>query len=254
MDEMPQQTAPNEKAAITRRKFLKVMGLAGAATATSSAAWALGPYSHKPGSKKGTRYGMVIDLRKCFGCHACTISCKAQNDVPLGYWRSWVSITETGTFPDVHRSFLPILCNQCEEPPCVDVCPTGATYKRDDGIVMQEDDKCIGCKYCIQACPYKVKFAHPTKKVAQKCDFCVERVDQGLMPACVNTCNARARTFGDLNDPNSEISQVLNDNPVQVLRPEFGTEPRVFYIGLDKSDYQPSCNLCTLPGKAHRHE
>jgi len=231
------------------------MGLAvtAAAAAQGGAALALVPYAHRSDLGKGRRFGMVIDLRKCFGCHACSVACKSEFDVPLGYWKSWVMTSERGEYPAVQRNFVPVLCNHCDEPPCTDVCPTGATYKRDDGIVMQEDERCIGCGYCIQACPYKAKFKHPTGKVANKCDFCVDRVDQGLLPSCVNTCNARARIFGDLNDPESDISKVLRKNSVQTLRPEFGTEPRVFYIGLDQSSFDPSCNLCAQPGAAHSH-
>ena len=238
---------------VSRRKFLKGLGVTAAAVATVGSTAALTPAARAARKKKTARYGMVIDLKKCFGCHACSVACKAQFDVPLGFWRSWVVTTERGKYPNVKRSFLPVLCNQCDNPPCVTVCPTGATYKRSDGIVAQREDNCIGCKYCVQACPYKAKFSHPTKKVAQKCDFCIERVEQGLMPSCVNTCNAKARVFGDLNDPDSEISRVIRENPVQALRTEFGTEPRVFYIGLNQGDYQPTCNLCALGSVAHEH-
>jgi tetrathionate reductase subunit B len=162
-----------------------------------------------------------------------------------------VSYTERGEYPQVQRNFLPLLCNQCDNPPCVDVCPSGATYRREDGIVMQVDEKCIGCKACIQGCPYRVKFVNPETKTAQKCDFCVHRVDQGIVPSCVNTCNARARIFGDLNNPDSEISKVIQENKVQSLRTELGTEPRVFYIGLDQFSYDPVKSKA--PGISHEH-
>lgn len=135
-----------------------------------------------------------------------------------------------------------MLCNQCDNPPCVKACPTHATKQRTDGIVTQNDKICIGCKYCVQACPYAIKYADEKTHTAHKCDFCLHRVEQGLLPACVNTCNARARVFGDLNDPESAVSRLIASNPVQTLRPEMGTDPRVFYIGLDRSAYRLAKN------------
>jgi len=182
-------------------------------------------------------YGMVIDTRRCSGCHACSVACKSEFDVPLGSTRSWVEYTEKGTYPNVSRAFLPRLCNHCSEPQCVSVCPTGATWKREeDGIVVVDADICIGCKYCLHACPYDARFINPVTGSADKCDFCLHRVSKGVAPSCVNTCPGRARIFGDLNDPQSEISRVLNDNRVSVLRPEMGTKPNVFYIDADHSD------------------
>ncbi|HYF93270.1 MAG TPA: 4Fe-4S dicluster domain-containing protein [Symbiobacteriaceae bacterium] len=179
------------------------------------------------------RYGMVIDLRQCIGCYACTVSCKSENQVPLGVFRTWVKEVEVGAFPNVSRHFLPWLCNQCEDPVCVRNCPVGATYKRADGITVIAQDECIGCRYCIASCPYGARFINPETNTASKCDFCVHRVEQGLVPSCVNTCVGRARVFGDLNDPESEISKLIARTPTQVLKPEAGTEPRVFYIGAD---------------------
>ncbi len=189
---------------------------------------------------------MVIDLRRCFGCHACSVACKAEQDVPLGYFKSWVVVSEKGTFPDVKRDFVPVLCNHCDRPPCVEACPTKATRQRRDGIVTQDDNLCIGCKYCMQACPYAVKYSDPVLETAQKCDFCLHRVEQGMLPACVNTCNARARIFGDLNDPDSAVSRLIATNAVQTLRPAMGTDPHVFYIGLDKDAYAPVKNQFSL--------
>lgn len=222
---------------VSRRTFLKQVGVGASAAAAASLTGCEGAGEvNKPG--EGPRYGMVIDLRRCFGCHACTVACKAeQEDVPLGYWKSWVIQTERNSYPHVRRLMLPVLCNHCQDPPCVPVCPTGATYQRPDGTVVVEEQHCIGCKYCILACPYNVRYLHPQARVAKKCDFCIHRVEQGLLPACVNTCNARARIFGDLNDPTSWVSRVLAQNPVQVLQPERGTDPRVFYVDLDRSAY-----------------
>lgn len=183
--------------------------------------------------QKGKRFGMVIDLRKCVGCQACTASCKCENDVPAGQYRTYVPEYEIGAFPDVRKIFLPQLCNHCENPACVSVCPTGATFKREDGIVVVDDSICWGCGYCINACPYDKRFFNEKSKVADKCTFCAHRVDNGLLPACVETCVGGARVFGDLNDPNSEISKLLNNFPTSVMKQYQGTKPRVFYIGLN---------------------
>jgi tetrathionate reductase subunit B len=224
----------NKSKTVSRRSFMNAIGVGAASAATVVAA----PRSAKAITvNRKPRYGMLIDLRRCIGCHACSVACKAEFDVPLGVYRSWVEYAEKGDFPNVRRSFLPRLCNHCEQPPCVGVCPTGATWKREeDGIVVTDSDICIGCKYCIQACPYDARFINPKTGAADKCDFCVHRVTQGLVPSCVNTCIGGARIFGDLNDPESEIARLIATSPVTVLRPEQGTEPNVFYIGLDQAD------------------
>ena len=147
---------------------------------------------------------------------------------------TWVRVWEKGEYPNVEMSFLPRLCNHCDDPPCVDVCPVNATWQREDGIVVIDQETCIGCKYCIQACPYDMRYINPLTNTADKCDFCLQRVSKGLKPACVATCIGGARIFGDLNDPDSEVSKLVASEPVQVLKPEFGTEPQVFYINLDK--------------------
>ena len=179
------------------------------------------------------RYAMLIDLRRCIGCHTCSVACKSANDVPLGVWRSWVKQIEKGTYPYVTKSFLPSLCNQCENPVCVTVCPTKASYRREDGIVLIDPHRCIGCRYCMSACPYDVRYVNPLKRIVQKCDFCVHRIDADLLPACVEACPVGARIFGDLNDPNSEIARLMATHPVQVLKPEMATKPQVFYIDAD---------------------
>jgi tetrathionate reductase subunit B len=190
-------------------------------------------------SKISKRYAMVIDLRKCIGCHSCSVACKTENEVPPAVWRSWVKIMEKGRYPIARTYALPIQCNNCENAICAKVCPTKASYKREDGIVMIDPHKCVGCKYCMAACPYQVRYLNPVRKYAQKCYFCAHRVEQGLLPACVETCPAGARTFGDMNDPASEISRMLIENPTEVLKPEAGTKPSVFYIGLDKDVANP---------------
>ncbi len=229
---------------LSRRAFI---GSAGTAAAAATLSGCVGKTKvNTPG--RGPRYGMVIDLRRCFGCHACSVACKAEQDVPLGFFKNWVIQTEKGHYPHVGRQFVPVLCNHCEDPPCVKACPTRSTVQRADGIVTQDDKTCIGCSYCVHACPYGVKYKDPRTKTAQKCDFCLHRVDQGMLPACVNTCNARARIFGDLNDPDSAVSRLIATNPVASLRPEMGTDPRVFYIGLDGDSYRPVRNRRHLVG------
>ena len=227
-----------------RREFLKTAGGVAVGTAVGGVALSqAGSAETKTepvadgADGPGVQYGMLIDLRRCIGCHACSVACKAESDVPMGVARSWVEYTEKGQYPNVSRSFLPRLCNQCSEPDCVRVCPTGATYKRpQDGIVVIDQGVCIGCLYCAQACPYGARFLNPVTRFADKCDFCIHRVAKGLVPSCVNTCQGRARIFGDINDVNSEIYLLMSKNPVSVLREHIGTNPNVFYIGLDSTD------------------
>jgi tetrathionate reductase subunit B len=192
---------------------------------------------------------MVIDLRKCVGCQSCTVACKSENNIPVGYYRTYVdvsqegsttptllgeTVTANGNFEQLVKVLnVPKLCNHCDNPPCVTVCPVKATFKRQDGPVLVDPRLCIGCGTCVNACPYDARFINPISNTADKCTFCVERIDQGVLPACVTTCVGRARIFGDLNDPMSEVSQLVGKNQVQVRKPEMGTDPQVFYIGLD---------------------
>jgi len=231
-------TENSQRPVVNRRKFLETSAATGVAAAATLASAPVGAAA-TPTPRK--RYGMLIDIRRCYGVHACSVACKAENGVPLGQTRSWVEYIEKGTYPNVTRSFLPRLCNHCEKPNCVSVCPTGATWKRkEDGIVVVDDDICIGCKYCVHACPYDARYPNPVTGTVDKCDFCIHRVSQGLEPACVEACPSRARIFGDLNDPESEISKLVATNPVTVLRPEKGTEPNVFYIEADHADEHTS--------------
>ncbi|HIE07533.1 MAG TPA: 4Fe-4S dicluster domain-containing protein [Desulfarculaceae bacterium] len=190
---------------------------------------------HKSKNKDLPRWGMVIDLDRCVGCHTCEIACKFENDVPLGIWRGWVKEIEKGTQPNVVRSFRPTLCNHCENPICVKVCPVHASWQREDGIVMINPHLCVGCKYCMASCPYEVRYIHPQKGIIDKCDFCSTRVDAGLKPSCVEACPASARIFGNLNDPKSEVAKLVATKPVVTLKPEMGTGPRVYYISLDNA-------------------
>jgi len=182
---------------------------------------------------KTKHYGMVIDLRQCVGCQSCTAACMIENNVPSNQNRTSVTEMELGEFPDVRKAFLPQLCNHCDDPACVPVCPTGATFKREDGLVVVDSEVCWGCGYCENACPYDKRFMNKETKVIDKCTFCAHRVDDGLLPSCVETCVGGARIFGDLNDKSSEISKLLANFPTNTLKKEQGTKPQVYYIGLD---------------------
>ena len=184
-------------------------------------------------------YGFAIDLRKCIGCHACTIACKAEHEIPVGVNRCWVKTVEKGTFPDTRRFFFPVLCNQCEDAPCVRICPTNALFKRRDAIVDLNSDSCIGCRACMEACPYDQLFIDPNTRTAEKCNFCANRVENKLQPACVSVCPTECRIFGDLDDPTSEVSRIVQREAFMVRKPEKGTGPKVFYLGAEESVIRP---------------
>ena len=175
-------------------------------------------------------YGFVIDNRKCIGCHACSVACKSENEVPLGVSRTWVKYVETGRFPDTRRHFQVTRCNHCANPPCARICPTQAMFQRADGIVEFDSSVCIGCKACMQACPYDAIHIDPDTNTAAKCNFCAHRTEIGLEPACVVVCPEHAIIAGDMNDPNSEISHTLARQDLTVRKPEQGTAPKLFYI------------------------
>jgi len=199
------------------------------------------------------RWGMVVDLKLCVGCNSCVIACKAGRGTPQGTFWNKVLEQEVGTFPEARRIFWPVRCMHCEEPACLEVCPTGATSQREDGIVMVDAKKCVGCKACILACPYEartlwkektgyfgesftpyevVAYSNHRLGTVQKCDFCVERLDQGLKPYCVETCLTGALIFGDLDDPNSEVYLSLKQGRISFkLKEELGTKPSINYIG-----------------------
>jgi Fe-S-cluster-containing dehydrogenase component len=214
------------------------------------------------------RWGMVIDRKKCIGCYSCMISCKQSHALPPEVFWNRVLISETGIYPTVINHILPVLCNHCKEAACVKVCPTGATSKREDGIVIVNADQCVGCRYCVVACPYQMRSYYTDGKkeywpgqgltelermgrevlyplqlrTVIKCNFCVERIDEGLKerlrpgvdrevtPVCVNACPVKARTFGDLDDPTSNVFKLVRERRGYQLHPEFGTEPSVFYV------------------------
>lgn len=205
-----------------------------------------------------TKLGMVIDLDRCIGCQTCANACKVQNNVPMGMLWNRV-LTEgseeidgvSGVYPHVKKKYIPVSCQHCENAPCVKVCPVGATYKADDGTVQIDYDRCIGCRYCMAACPYNVRVFNwteavrhpgfnygdskvPVRKVGvvEKCTMCKERTSEGLDPMCVVCCPAEARTFGDLDDPNSEVSRLIREKNGEQLLKEKGTKPQVYYLGL----------------------
>lgn len=213
------------------------------------------------------RWGMVIDLKRCIGCWACAIACKEAHFLPRGILWNRVLISESGRFPTVTKEMYPVLCNHCEEAACVEVCPSGASVKREDGVVLIDSDKCIGCRYCVVACPYQHRTfydderseyfpgqgltafeelgreIYPLEKgTVVKCNFCVERIDEGLgrglkpgvdrdaTPACVNICPVAARVFGDLEDPSSNVSELIRSRRGVQFHAEFGTDPSVYYV------------------------
>lgn len=202
-----------------------------------------------------TLWGKVIDQGKCIGCHACTIACKSEHQVPLGVTRTYVKQVEVGTYPSVQRHFQVTRCNQCEDAPCAAICPVTAMYRRPDGIVDFDRDACIGCKACMAACPYDAIYIDPVSHSAEKCNFCAHRIDQGLEPACVAVCPERAIIVGDLADPESEVSRLVATGKVAVRKPEKETNPKLFY--LDASDFTRVPGLAALPpihATAEQHE
>jgi Fe-S-cluster-containing dehydrogenase component len=202
-------------------------------------------------------WGYIVDTTRCIGCGSCVRACKVENDVPDTFFRTWVERYEISDSKKVHVDspngaiesfkenntkdseidkayFVPKLCNHCYDSPCTQVCPVGASYRSPDGVVLIDKKHCVGCGYCVQACPYGCRYIDESKGVADKCTFCYHRIHKGEAPACVNACPRNARIYGNLKDPNSKINKILNQRRYGVLKPDLGTNPKCFYIGIDK--------------------
>jgi tetrathionate reductase subunit B len=206
---------------------------------------------------EGARYAFVVDVSGCIGCGSCCVADKAEYQVPDGNYRTWVERylidDQDNVFVDspdgglagftTPRSdvsnpvrdtfFVPKLCNMCGNPSCVQVCPVGATFKSPDGFVLIDEKRCVACSYCVQACPYSVRFINPVRKTAEKCTWCYHRIRKGMAPVCVGVCPVKARKFGDLNDRESEVYKLLHEpHVISVLKPEMGNRPSLHYLGL----------------------
>ncbi len=203
------------------------------------------------------RYAYLIDTTRCIGCGSCVRACKAENDVPDGFFRTWIEryliSHDGGTYVDSPNGgldgfppaqppftptkafFVPKMCNHCKATPCIQVCPVGASYRTKDGVVMVDEKRCIGCGYCVQACPYGSRYVdHEHRGVADKCTWCYHRITRGLKPACVEVCPTQTRQFGDLMNEHDPVRQAIEKDRVSVLQPHLLTEPQCFYLGLDQ--------------------
>ena len=207
--------------------------------------------SVKSGNGGTPKWGVAVDLKRCVGCQSCTVACKAENSTPPGIFWTRVIEKEEGAYPFAYTVFMPLRCNHCSDPPCVPVCPTGASYQREaDNIVLVDQDQCVGCHACVVACPYEARFIPTSRQgyyasktpyeevsyrkwqvgTAQKCTLCVDRLDKGLPPACIDTCPTRALTIGNLNDADSDIAKLIGRRKGFQPRTELGADPNVFYL------------------------
>ena len=175
------------------------------------------------------RYAMAVDTVRCVGCNACVLACKAENNLPNGGFRDWITTETRGVFPHLSMEIRSERCNHCSVSPCTMCCPTGASHVAEGGVVLVDPGKCTGCKACIAACPYDARYVRPEGYI-DKCTFCIHRVREGKLPACVGICPTYALTFGDINDPDSEISEVLRRRQHKTLRTALGLQPNVFFL------------------------
>ena len=269
-------TNPPDSPELTRRAFLEQVTEAGArvfvfgglVVTTAMLRLPQEATGESPARRKKAAdaviYGFVVDTTKCIGCGSCVRACKAENNVPDGFCRTWVEQytffpngevvvnspkggengfadalpernlpEEIGPLP-VRGFFVPKLCNHCIDTPCIQVCPVGASYKTPEGVVLVDPERCVGCGYCVQACPFGSRFLNPETKTADKCTWCYHRVLKGLNPACVTVCPVGARQFGKVDDPDDPVGKLIKEARLQVLKPEMGNQPMVFYNGLDK--------------------
>jgi Fe-S-cluster-containing dehydrogenase component len=251
----PEPTDPATPAATGRRDFLaRALRASGGAFAILAGADALGTEGEKY-DWEAHRWAYLIDIERCIGCGSCARACKAENNVPDGYFRTWIERYVVGLegshvdspnggvdgFPPVQTSFeatraffVPKLCNHCKETPCVQVCPVGASYRTKDGVILVDAKSCIGCGYCVQACPYGSRFLSPVTHTAEKCTWCYHRITKGLKPACVTVCPTQTRQFGDMKREDDPVRLAIAHGKVQVLQPHLLTEPQTYYLGVDK--------------------
>ncbi|KAA3616862.1 MAG: 4Fe-4S dicluster domain-containing protein [Calditrichaeota bacterium] len=247
------------KTKISRRKMLKATGVA--LVATTSGLTGLASQSCSIDQPK-KRLAMVMDLEKCIGCNACSVACKAENGVALGGFRTKVLEKETGEYPNTKRFFLPMMCNHCKDAPCIPACPNDAISQLKNGIVDIDKEKCQGFQLCIKACPYGAIYINPDESPnvdmanypsrafakADKCNFCKPRVDEGLEPACSDTCPTGARIFGDMSDEKSEVYNIVKNEHLSGLLEKEGTGPQVFYRGGNKEVFDVKKSINKMKG------
>ena len=185
------------------------------------------------------QFGMLVDLAKCIGCNACAVACKQENEVPLKKFNTWIESWDVEKEGRIARANVSHLCNHCEDAPCVNVCPTGASYRTEEGVVLVDDGRCIGCKYCMAVCPYQVRWQKDDSGDVHKCTFCYHRTSNGLLPACAAACVTSARVFGDANDPESDISKRLAQADGEVMLEDMNLHPHVYYLGLSETEAMP---------------
>ncbi len=227
----PDGADPPPAGGVSRRGFLKRAATSAAGASLLPLMGSGAPAQAETGQQQ--HWAMVIDLERCIGCHACTNVCKAENNVPIGGFRDWVEEHEMGEYPNARAEFLPKLCNQCDDPGCLRVCPTGSIYRREsDNIIELDPDICIACQACMQGCPYGMTFYNSARRTADKCNYCAHRLDAGMRPACVDICPSQCRIFGDRNDPDSWVSQALADRESIGIREELGMGPNTTYFAL----------------------